>query len=103
MLEVAIIGGFYPTLHGYVKQWMIVNEWIIDFFYSKCNDLWRSCLLSFEHKFNKNNNEEERSSGTTGTGVSQKDLHISKKRRKNAKKVVKTLIGEKAVKSQKSQ
>ena len=30
-------------------------------------------------EFNKNNNEEERSSGTTGTGVSQKDLQISKK------------------------
>ena len=23
---------FITTLHGYVKQWMIVNEWIIDFF-----------------------------------------------------------------------
>ena len=29
--------------------------------------------------FNKNNNEEERSSGTTGIGVSQKDLQIGKK------------------------
>ena len=27
-------------------------------------------------EFNKNNNEEEKSSGTTGAGVSQKDLHI---------------------------
>ena len=31
-------------------------------------------------EFNKNNNEEERSSGTTGTGVSQKDLYISIKK-----------------------
>ena len=40
--------------------------------------------------FNKNNKEEERSSGTTGTGVSQKDLQISKKqkKKKNAKKLV---------------
>ena len=39
----------------------------------------------------KNNYEEERSSGTTGTGVSQKDLQISKKqkmKRENAKKLV---------------
>ena len=39
--------------------------------------------------FNKNNNEEERSTGTTGLGVSQKDLQICKKRtRKNTKKFV---------------
>ena len=33
----------------------------------------------------KNNNEEERSSGTTGTGVSQKDLQISKKTKEEEK------------------
>ena len=32
--------------------------------------------------FNKDNNEKERSSGTTGTGVSQKDPQISKKQEK---------------------
>ena len=41
-------------------------------------------------EFNKNINEEERSSRTTRTGVSQKDLQISKKqkKKKNAKKLV---------------
>ena len=36
-------------------------------------------------EFNKNNNEEERSSGTTGTGVSQKDLQISEKTKEEEK------------------
>ena len=34
----------------------------------------------------KNNDEEERSSGTTGTGVSQKDLQISKKTKEEEKR-----------------
>ena len=34
----------------------------------------------------KNNNEEERSSGTTGTGVSQKDLQISKETKEEEKR-----------------
>ena len=33
-------------------------------------------------EFNKNNNEEERSSGTTRTGVSQNDLQIKKEEEK---------------------
>ena len=36
-------------------------------------------------EFNKNNNEEEISSGTTGTGFSQKDLQISKKNKRRRK------------------
>ena len=34
----------------------------------------------------KKNNEEERSSGTTRTGVSQKDLQISKKTKEEEKR-----------------
>ena len=37
-------------------------------------------------EFNRNNTEEERSSGTTGTGVSQKDLQISKKTKEEEKR-----------------
>ena len=42
------------------------------------------------YKINQNNNEEERRSGTTGTGVGQKDLQIIEKteKEKNAKKLV---------------
>ena len=45
------------------------------------------CII---YKVNENNNEEERRSGTTGTGVSLKDLQISEKTKeeKNAKKFV---------------
>ena len=42
-------------------------------------------------EFNRNNNEEGRRSGTTGTGVSQKDLQISEKTREE-KKNAKTLV-----------
>ena len=40
------------------------------------------------YKINENNNEEEKRSGTTGLGVSQKDLQINEKnneRKKNLK------------------
>ena len=36
-------------------------------------------------EFNRKNIEEERSSGTTGTGVSQKDLQISEKTKEEEK------------------
>ena len=39
-------------------------------------------------KFNDKNNEEERRSGATGTGVSQKDLQLGNtNNRKNVRKV----------------
>ena len=44
---------------------------------------FNQCIFT---EFNKNNNGEERSSGTTGTGVSQKDLQIVKSEKEKTPK-----------------
>ena len=50
--------------------------------------IFSATSISVIYKINQNNNEEERSSGTKRTGVSQKDLQINEKTEKvkNAKR-----------------
>ena len=50
--------------------------------YSSIVYIFSKTSISIIYKTKQNNSEEERRSGTTGTGVSQKDLQINEKNRK---------------------